>query len=49
MIRKLSSGGYRLYSCKVDEKTGRRRTWERSRRAPPPRGTNGKVQYFNVN
>ena len=25
MIRKLSSGEYRLYSRKVDEKTGRRR------------------------
>jgi len=25
MIRKLASGGYRLYSRKVDPKTGRRR------------------------
>jgi len=25
MIRKLSSGGYRLYSRKVDPKTGKRR------------------------
>lgn len=25
MIRKLVSGGYRLYSRKVDDKTGRRR------------------------
>lgn len=25
MIRKLSSGGYRLYSRKADPKTGRRR------------------------
>jgi hypothetical protein len=25
MIRKLSSGGYRLYSRKVDPQTGRRR------------------------
>ena len=25
MIRKLKSGGYRLYSRKVDPKTGRRR------------------------
>ena len=25
MIRKLQSGGYRLYSRKVDPKTGRRR------------------------
>jgi hypothetical protein len=25
MIRKLASGGYRLYSKKVDPKTGRRR------------------------
>ena len=25
MIRKLTSGGYRLYSRKVDPKTGRRR------------------------
>ncbi|MDM0052561.1 hypothetical protein [Variovorax sp. J22R115] len=24
MIRKLASGHYRLYSCKVDPKTGRR-------------------------
>lgn len=25
MIRKLASGGYRLYSRKIDPKTGRRR------------------------
>jgi hypothetical protein len=25
MIRKLSSGGYRLYSRKIDPKTGKRR------------------------
>jgi hypothetical protein len=27
MIRKLASGGYRLYSRKKDAKTGRRRTF----------------------
>jgi hypothetical protein len=35
MIRKLQSGGYRLYSRKVDPKTGKRRnlgTFSRGRR-----------------
>jgi hypothetical protein len=46
MIRKLSSGGYRLYSRKVDPKTGKRRnlgTFERLERAQKHER---EVQYF---
>ena len=39
MIRKLKSGGYRLYSRKVDPKTGKRRNLGTFRRAPRPKNT----------
>jgi hypothetical protein len=46
MIRKLSSGEYRLYSRKVDKKTGKRRNLgtfkSRARVSPPQRA----VQFF---
>lgn len=42
MIRKLKSGEYRIYSIKVDPRTGKGAIWVRSRRAKRPRSTSGK-------
>jgi hypothetical protein len=46
MIRKLKSGEYRLYSRKIDEKTGKRRK-PRDVRVPGGGGKHEReVQYF---
>ena len=41
MIRKLKSGGYRLYSKKVDPKTGKRRNLGTFKTRARPRPTSG--------
>jgi hypothetical protein len=46
MIRKLSSGGYRLYSRKKDEKTGRRRNLGTFRTRAAAEKHERDVQYF---
>jgi len=46
MIRKLSSGGYRLYSRKKDAKTGRRRNLGTFRTLAAARRHERAVQYF---
>jgi len=47
MIRKLSSGGYRLYSRKVDPKTGKRRNLGTFRTRRAAEAHERAVQYFN--
>ena len=46
MIRKLISGGYRLYSRKVDPKTGRRRNLGTFRSRLAAEKHEREVQYF---
>jgi len=46
MIRKLSSGGYRLYSRKKDPKTGRRRNLGTFRTRAAALRHERAVQYF---
>lgn len=46
MIRKLSSGGYRLYSRKVDPKTGKRRNLGTFRTRRAAEAHERAVQYF---
>ena len=46
MIRKLASGGYRLYSRKVDPKTGRRRTLGTFKTRAAAEKHERAVQYF---
>jgi hypothetical protein len=46
MIRKLSSGGYRLYSRKVDPKTGRRRNLGTFRSLAAAQKHERAVQFF---
>lgn len=46
MIRKLSSGGYRLYSRKRDPKTGRRRNLGTFSTRAAAEGHERAVQYF---
>ncbi len=46
MIRKLSSGGYRLYSRKVDPKTGKRRNLGTFRTRRAAAAHERAVQYF---
>ena len=46
MIRKLKSGGYRLYSRKKDPKTGRRARFERPQVASAAEKHERAVQYF---
>ena len=46
MIRKLRSGEYRLYSRKVDPKTGRRRNLGTFRSRAPAERHEREVQYF---
>src|SRR5262249_17913272 len=48
MIRKLKSGGYRLYSRKTNPKTGRRRNLGRSRRARRRRSTNARCSISSA-
>ena len=47
MIRKLKSGGYRLYSRKINPKTGRRYNLGTLRRAPRPKSTNAPCNISN--
>ena len=46
MIRKLKSGGYRLYSRKKNPKTGRRRNLGTFRRLAAAEKHERAVQYF---
>jgi len=46
MIRKLKSGGYRLYSSKKDAKTGRRRNLGTFRSRAAAEKHERAVQYF---
>jgi hypothetical protein len=46
MIRKLSSGGYRLYSKKKDAKTGRRKNLGTFRSREQAEKHEHAVQYF---
>lgn len=46
MIRKLSSGGYRLYSRKKDAKTGRRRNLGTFRTLAAAKRHERAIQYF---
>jgi hypothetical protein len=46
MIRKLSSGGYRLYSRKVNPKTGKRRNLGTFRTRRAAEAHERAVQYF---
>jgi hypothetical protein len=46
MIRKLSSGEYRLYSRKTDPKTGRRRNLGTFRSLAAAQKHEREVQYF---
>jgi hypothetical protein len=46
MIRKLSSGGYRLYSRKTDPKTGRRRNLGTFSSRQAAEKHEREVQYF---
>lgn len=46
MIRKLPSGGYRLYSRKVDPKTGRRRNLGTFRTRAQAEKHERAVQFF---
>ena len=46
MIRKLKSGGYRLYSRKIDPKTGRRRNLGTFRSRAEAERHERAVQYF---
>jgi hypothetical protein len=46
MIRKLASGGYRLYSRKVDPKTGRRRNLGTFKSRAAAEKHEHAVQYF---
>jgi hypothetical protein len=46
MIRKLASGGYRLYSRKVNPKTGRRRNLGTFRTRAEAEKHERAVQYF---
>jgi cell division septation protein DedD len=46
MIRKLQSGGYRLYSRKVDPKTGKRRNLGTFKSRAAAEKHEREVQYF---
>lgn len=46
MIRKLPSGGYRLYSRKVDPKTGRRRNLGTFKTREEAEKHEREIQYF---
>ncbi len=46
MIRKLKSGGYRLYSRKVDPKTGKRRNLGTFTSLAATKKHEAEVQYF---
>jgi hypothetical protein len=46
MIRKLAAGGYRLYSRKVDPKTGRRRNLGTFKTREAAEKHEREVQYF---
>jgi hypothetical protein len=46
MIRKLPTGGYRLYSRKLDPKTGRRRNLGTFKSRGAPEKHERAVQYF---
>ena len=46
MIRKLKSGEYRLYSRKVDEKTGKRRNLGTFPTREKAEKHEGEIQYF---
>ena len=46
MIRKLASGGYRLYSRKVDPKTGKRRNLGTFRTRAAAERHEREVQFF---
>jgi hypothetical protein len=46
MIRKLQSGGYRLYSRKLDPKTGKRRNLGTFRTGAQAEKHERAVQYF---
>jgi len=46
MIRKLASGGYRLYSRNVDPKTGRRRNLGTFKTRAAAEQHEREVQYF---
>ncbi|HVX99544.1 MAG TPA: hypothetical protein VHA55_07110 [Pseudorhodoplanes sp.] len=46
MIRKLKSGGYRLYSRKINPKTGRRRNLGTFRTRSAAEKHEREVQYF---
>ncbi len=46
MIRKLSSGEYRLYSRKLDPKTGKRRNLGTFKTRPAAEKHERDVQYF---
>jgi hypothetical protein len=46
MIRKLQSGGYRLYSRKVDPKTGKRRNLGTFKSRAEAEKHEREVQYF---
>ena len=46
MIRKLKSGGYRLYSRKVDPRTGKRRNLGTFKSLAAAKKHEREVQYF---
>ena len=46
MIRKLQSGGYRLYSRKLDPKTGKRRNLGTFKTLEAAKKHEREVQYF---
>ncbi len=46
MIRKLASGGYRLYSRKIDPKTGKRRNFGTFRSRAAAQKHERAVQFF---
>ena len=46
MIRKLKSGGYRLYSRKVNPKTGKRRNLGTFKSLAAAKKHEAEVQYF---
>jgi hypothetical protein len=46
MIRKLKSGGYRLYSRKTDPKTGKRRNLGTFKTRPAAEQHEREVQFF---
>ena len=48
MIRKLSSGGYRLYSRKKDSKTGKRRNLGTFKSLAAAKKQERAVQYFKA-